>query len=191
MSNFDLNNSSQDTEAVKSNTRPWFKKKRFIIPIALVLVFGVAPALTSTSSNNSSETSNQSDIAPEATLPEDSSVAEDSTPEIVVDEPAVDDSSSSETASQAQARGMASDYLDTMSFSLKGLIKQLEFEGFSKADATYGANAVNADWNEQAAIAAGDYLDIMSFSRSGLIDQLVFDGYTPAQAKYGVSAAGL
>jgi hypothetical protein len=86
---------------------------------------------------------------------------------------------------------MASDYLDTMAFSLTGLIEQLEYEGFSKADATYGAKAIDADWNEQAALAAEAYLDTMAFSRSGLIEQLIFEGFTPAQAKYGVDAVGL
>ena len=33
----------------------------------------------------------------------------------------------------------AYEYLDYTSFSLAGLIDQLEFEGFSNAEATYGA----------------------------------------------------
>ena len=33
-------------------------------------------------------------------------------------------------------------YLDYMSFSKSGLIDQLEFEGFTPAQAEYGANAV-------------------------------------------------
>jgi len=95
------------------------------------------------------------------------------------------------TAGQANALSKAGDYLDYMAFSRKGLIEQLEFDGFSTADATYGAEHVEANWNEQAARKAKDYLDYMAFSRSGLIDQLEFDGFTAGQAEHGVDAAGL
>ena len=82
-------------------------------------------------------------------------------------------------------------YLDTAAFSRSGLIKQLEYEGYSTADATYAVDAVAPDWNEQAAKAAKDYLDTSGFSRSGLIQQLEYEGYTNAQAVYGVTQAGL
>lgn len=78
-----------------------------------------------------------------------------------------------------------------MDFSRTGLIEQLEFEGFSPEDATYGVDAQNADWMEQAARSAANYLEMMPFSRSGLIDQLLFEGFTQEQAEYGVSATGL
>lgn len=96
-----------------------------------------------------------------------------------------------ETAGQENARRSAEDYLDTSAFSRSGLVKQLEFEGYSTADATYGVDAVSPDWNEQAAKSAANYLDTSSFSRSGLIDQLKFEGFTPEQAAYGVSQTGL
>ena len=78
-----------------------------------------------------------------------------------------------------------------MAFSRSGLIEQLKFEGFSETDATYGVDALNADWNEQAAKKAADYLDMTAFSHSGLVEQLVFDGFTQEQAEYGVSTTGL
>ena len=78
-----------------------------------------------------------------------------------------------------------------MAFSRSGLITQLEFEGFTNQDATYGVDAVGANWNEQAAKKAAGYLDMMAFSRSGLITQLEFEGFTPAQAEYGVRTTGL
>jgi type IV secretory pathway VirB10-like protein len=96
-----------------------------------------------------------------------------------------------ETVSQRNARQTAADYLDYSSFSRSGLIEQLEFEGFTAGDATYGVDALNVDWNEQAAKTAADYLDYSSFSHSGLVDQLVFEGFTQAQAEYGVSTTGL
>ncbi len=78
-----------------------------------------------------------------------------------------------------------------MAFSRSGLIHQLEFESFTTEDATYGVDALAADWNEQAAKSAAGYLDVMAFSRSGLIHQLVFEGFTQDQAEYGVSTTGL
>jgi len=96
-----------------------------------------------------------------------------------------------ETVSQRNARQSATDYLDMTSFSRKGLIGQLEYEGFTQDDAAYGVDALNADWNEQAAKSAADYLNMTSFSRSGLIDQLVYEGFTRAQAEYGVGTTGL
>ena len=78
-----------------------------------------------------------------------------------------------ETVAQSNAKKSATSYLKYSSFSRTGLIDQLEFEGFSTADATYGVDAQNADWNVQAAKSAKSYLKYSSFSRIGLIDQLV------------------
>ena len=96
-----------------------------------------------------------------------------------------------DTVSQQQAVESAQSYLRYSSFSRSGLIDQLEYEGFSTADATYGVDAQNADWNAQAAGSAQDYLNYSSFSRSGLIDQLIYEGFTLQQATYGVNAVGL
>jgi len=81
--------------------------------------------------------------------------------------------------------------LNYSAFSRSGLINQLEYEGFSNADATFGADAVGADWNQQAALKAANYLDYSSFSRSGLVDQLLYEGFSPSEAEYGVSTTGL
>ena len=97
----------------------------------------------------------------------------------------------SESVAQSNAREMASDYLDYSSFSRQGLIEQLEFEGFSTADATYGADSTGADWYEQAALKAQEYLDYSAFSRDGLIEQLEFEGFSRDEAVYGVNAVGL
>lgn len=96
-----------------------------------------------------------------------------------------------ESVAQSNAREKAVAYLDYAAFSRQGLIDQLEYEGFSTDDATYGADAVGADWREQAARKAQEYLDYSAFSRSGLIDQLEFEGFTRAQAEYGADAVGL
>ncbi|MGF0115999.1 Ltp family lipoprotein [Promicromonospora sp. Marseille-Q5078] len=95
------------------------------------------------------------------------------------------------TAGQENAVGSAESYLAYTSFSKKGLIDQLKFEGFDAADAKFAVQHVDVDWSEQAAKKAQEYLDTSSFSRSGLIDQLKFEGFTTEQATHGVDAAGL
>lgn len=95
------------------------------------------------------------------------------------------------TASQEQAVGTAEDYLQTQSFSRKGLIEQLKFEGFSTKDATFGVDHLKVDWNDQAVGVAKGYLNGQHFSRAGLIEQLEYEGFTHKQAVYGVKGAGL
>ena len=102
-----------------------------------------------------------------------------------------DASGGGETASQANARESAASYLSFMAFSRTGLIDQLEYEGYSTADATYGVDAQGADWNQQAALKAEEYLDFMSFTRSELIDQLLYEGFSQSEATYGANTVGL
>ena len=83
----------------------------------------------------------------------------------------------------------AESYLSVMPFSYSGLVEQLEYEGYSHAEAAYAADNCGADWYAQAVKTAKQYLEIMSFSRSGLIDQLEYEGYTHDQAVYGVDRA--
>lgn len=94
------------------------------------------------------------------------------------------------TMGEKNALGKAKEYLDVIAFSYSGLIEQLEYNGFSKEEATYGADNCGADWNEQAAKKAAEYLNVMSFSKSGLIEQLEYNGFTHDQAVYGVEAVG-
>lgn len=101
------------------------------------------------------------------------------------------------TMGQKNALRSAEDYLGTMPFSRRGLIKQLSSsagDGYSVKDATFAAEHVKVNWNEQAAKAAKAYLDLMPFSRQGLIQQLessAGDGYTHRQAVFGAKKAGL
>lgn len=94
------------------------------------------------------------------------------------------------TFGEQNALKKAHSYLNSMAFSYTGLIKQLQFEGFSKSEATYGADNCGANWNEQAAKKAQSYINAMSFSKSGLIKQLEFEGFTKSQAQYGAKAVG-
>ncbi len=94
------------------------------------------------------------------------------------------------TLGESNALKSANQYLRAMAFSAKGLKKQLEYEGYTSAEAQYGVDNCGADWNAQAAKSASQYLRVMSFSRKSLLDQLLYEGFTYAQAEYGVSSVG-
>jgi hypothetical protein len=95
------------------------------------------------------------------------------------------------TRSEDNAIRSAEQYISLMAFSRSGLIEQLEYEGFSTAEATLAVDEITVNWNEQAWKSAEQYLSLMTFSRSGLIEQLEYEGFTKAQATYGVNKAGL
>jgi hypothetical protein len=99
--------------------------------------------------------------------------------------------SSGETLSQKNAVAKAKSYLEYTAFSKSGLVKQLEFEGFSNEDATYAVNKISVDWKEQAVLKGKSYLDYTSFSRIGLIDQLKYEGFTNEEAIHAVDQIGL
>lgn len=136
--------------------------------IVVVLVLGIIGGFSDTGST-STTVSKPSTAA-------SSSISRSSEPEL--------------TMGQRNALRAAANYLSAMAFSHDGLIKQLEYEGYSTEDATYAADHCGADWNEQAAKSAKNYLNAMSFSRLGLIQQLEYEGFTASQAEYGASANG-
>lgn len=94
------------------------------------------------------------------------------------------------TTGERNALKKAKSYLDTMPFSYVGLIEQLEYSGFTNSEATYGADNVGADWNNQALKKAKSYLDTMPFSYTGLIEQLEYNKFTHEQAVYGADKCG-
>jgi hypothetical protein len=166
-----------DSAAAKAKAkalRPWFQKKRFIIPIALVALMGISLASNSGSVQQGFEDGVNSSV----NSPESSDTIE-------TQEEAV-----TETIGQKNARESAESYLRFAAFSREGLIDQLEFEEYSTEDAEYAVDILDVDWKEQAAKSAENYLEFTAFSREGLIDQLLFEGFTQEEAEYGVTAVG-
>ena len=76
------------------------------------------------------------------------------------------------------ALNKAKSYLNSSAFSYTGLIEQLEYEGFSNSEATYGADNCGANWKDQALKKAKSYLTSSAFSESGLQEQLEYEGIT-------------
>ena len=95
------------------------------------------------------------------------------------------------SASKQNAAEKASSVLSATPYSYEGLIKYLENVGFTHDDAVYGADSVNADYNEQAYKKAQQILKYSAYSRSGLKKVLISAGFTDGQAEYGLDKVGL
>lgn len=93
------------------------------------------------------------------------------------------------TTGMKNALRSALDYLEYSAFSRNGLIKQLEYEGYSNDEAVYAVDNCGADWFEQAYKSALEYLDYSSFSKDGLMHQLEYEGFSAEEAQYGADAA--
>lgn len=205
---------SYATPSVVTSTdpeRPWFKKKRWwAAGAAALLVIAAAaggsdsgdptaqgdstpgassspdPKTTSKSPEPKKSASTKAEPAKESTKKPDAAKAQKKDDGIVKKSV----KKVAESLGQANAVSSAESYLEFSAFSRSGLIKQLEFEGYSKAEATYAVDKVDPDWNEQAAASAKAYLEMSAFSRASLIQQLEFEGFTSAQAAHGATAAG-
>lgn len=94
------------------------------------------------------------------------------------------------TMAQKNAVAKAQSYLKYAGFSRTGLIDQLQYEGFSPEDSTYGADNAGADWLAEAAEKAQSYMDTSAFSRDGLAEQLQYEGFTPEEVAAGLAAVG-
>lgn len=170
-------------------SRPWFKKKRWIISGAAVALIGVVAAA---GGGNEAEPTNEPSVAAASSEAGDNRAEpKASTPAVVAEpEPEL-------TVAQENAVRAAESYLDFTGFSRKGLIRQLSSDagdGYKKADATAAVESLTVDWKEQAVRSAKAYLEFTSFSRQGLIEQLssdAGDGYTVAEAKHAANKVGL
>jgi len=96
------------------------------------------------------------------------------------------------TRSEEQAVKSAESYIESGSFSKKGLVRQLssDIEGFSKKDAKFAVAYIDPDFDAEARQAAESYMDSGSFSKAALLRQLESDieGFTDAQAEQAVKA---
>lgn len=190
-----MSDNTPESQQTPDQALPWYKKKPVMITGGVLAFFFVVGLINGPSDTSSTPApSDNSSATDETAEPE---VTEEPTPEpevTVEPEPEVTEEPEPagpvETIGQSNAVDKANSYLDFSAFSRTGLIDQLEFEGFSTADATYAVDAITVDWNEQAAKKAESYLEFSSFSKSGLYDQLIFEGFTSSQANYGVKAVG-
>ena len=97
-------------------------------------------------------------------------------------------SSTNLTNAQKNAVRTAQSYLESSGFSRKGLIEQLDYDGYTIGDATTAIDSLDMNWLKQAKKTAKSYLQDSGFSRKGLIEQLDYDGYTISDATTAVDS---
>jgi hypothetical protein len=161
--------------------RPWYKKKRWWAAGLSLMIINIGAVGGGAGSDNAEPTASKNTLQ-----------------ELQSEKPAAQARPAAKqkpemTSVQENALKSAQRHLDMSGFSKARLIQQLSSsagDGFSKADASFAANHVGADWNKEAAESAQRYLDLQWFSKAALIQLLsssTGDQYTPAQARYAVS----
>jgi hypothetical protein len=162
--------------------RPWFKKKRFIIPAVLaglIVVSSIANA--GNRSTEQASTVVSTTTAPAASDVPASAPATPAAPAA----PAV-------PAEFKSALNKAQSYSDTMQMSKAGLYDQLTSqagEQFTAAAGQYAVDNVKADWNANALGKAKSYQQTMSMSPAAIRDQLISQAgekFTAAEADYAI-----
>lgn len=167
-------------------------KKPPIGCLAVIVLFLLIGAFSSSGGDDIPETTgpNESISQSQPTESNDTSVESTTTPIATTDPVVTTTPADTATMGEKNALKHAISYLNFSAFSYSGLIEQLEYEGYSTEEATYGADNCGADWMEQALRHAKSYLDFSAFSYSGLIDQLEYEGYSTEEATYGVDHCG-
>ena len=95
------------------------------------------------------------------------------------------------TENQQKALDKANEYVDTLPLSHDGLLKQLEYDGYTTDVATYAADNCSVNWNKEAKEMAEQYMDSTTYTYKEMVQQLEAEGFTKKQAKFGAKAVGL
>jgi len=180
--------------AGEGRKKPLWKKKRFIIPAAIVAFFLIVGACSGGSRQQSGSPASPAPTSTEAPTPAPAS-------EPAAAPPAPAPPATTEpggTAAQLQALAAAKGYLASgIGFSQASLTGQLTSSygnQFAQADAEWAVAHSGADWNEQALKAAKGYLTSgIGFSQASLTAQLTSTSgnqFTQEQAEYAVANSG-
>lgn len=163
-------------KAYRKATRPWFKKKRFLLPLIIVgimIISSIANAGKNEPSTAVAPSADASAAAPAAPAP-----AEAAAPAVPTE--------------YKSALKKAESYSETMHMSKAGIYKQLTSEygeKFSPKAAQYAVDNLKADYKANALAKAKSYQETMSMSPEGIRQQLTSEHgekFTPAEADYAV-----
>ena len=94
------------------------------------------------------------------------------------------------TLEERNAYKKAQSYLSHLAYSESGLLKQLDYEGFTPEQARFGVDHSDADWFAEAAEKAASYMEHLAYSRDGLYRQLEYEGFTPDQIEFALADVG-
>lgn len=126
----------------------------------------------------------------ETTVQETTPAPTTTTPAPTTTTPDPTTTTSSFSMEQLNAIDKANSYLGVSAFSRKGLIEQLEYEGFSNDAAVFAVDHIDVNWRDQAKIKAKQYLETSAFSRTGLIEQLEYEGFSSDDSTYATDQSG-
>lgn len=166
---------AQATKAEVKANRPWFKKKRFIIPIAIVLLIIIIPKGGNSKEAAVKETTEVA-VVEESAAPVETQAPK--APEVPVE--------------YKNALAKAKSYSDLMHMSKAGIYDQLvsEYgEKFSPEAAQYAIDNLQVDWNANALEKAKSYQETMQMSPEAIRDQLISEygeKFTPEEADYAI-----
>lgn len=169
---------AQVAKAEAKANRPWFKKKRFIIPIAIVALLVIVNVAKGGDSNDTAATTEVSEVEV---------VAEET---VAAEEPA--EKAPEVPVEYKNALAKAKSYSDLMHMSKAGIYDQLvsEYgEKFTPEAAQYAIDNVQADWNANALAKAKSYQETMQMSPEAIRDQLISEygeKFTPEEADYAI-----
>lgn len=172
-------------KAYRKATRPWFKKKRFLLPLIIVgimIISSIANAGKDEPSTAVAPSADASAAAPAAPAPAEAAApaapAEAAAPAVPTE--------------YKSALKKAESYSETMHMSKAGIYKQLTSEygeKFSPKAAQYAVDNLKADYKANALAKAKSYQETMSMSPEGIRQQLTSEHgekFTPAEADYAV-----
>lgn len=185
--------------AGEGRKKPLWKKKRFIIPAAIVAFFIIVGACSGGSRQQSGSPASPAPTSTQAPTPAPASEPAVAPPAPAPPAPAPPATTESGgTAAQLQALAAAKGYLASgIGFSQASLTGQLTSSygnQFAQADAEWAAAHSGADWNDQALRAAKGYLTSgIGFSEASLTAQLTSasgNQFTQEQAEYAIANSG-
>ena len=185
----DLKDAKGQVKAIKAHQRPFYKKKRYIIPSALLAVVIISQVTNSGSAPTSKTVAAPvSSSLPVATQPPAPTVDPaqqkanaDAEAKVVADQATADKAAADKAAADKAAAGKAA---AGKAAADKAAADKAVADQAASAAAEKAAAGTVAQQN--AVKKAADYLAYSSFSRTGLINQLKFEGFTTADATWGV-----
>ncbi|GAB3267655.1 Ltp family lipoprotein [Arthrobacter pigmenti] len=175
--------------------RPWFKKKRAIIPAGILALFIISGIASCGNEDPEPVGSDQTSEVEATTSAGDTSAADEAKASAKAEEEA-DKKAEAEAKAKEEAEAKAAEEAEAAAKAEAEAKAAEEAEAAAKAEAeakaaeeaeAAKAKAEAGTVSQQNALrAAENYLDFTAFSRTGLIDQLVFEEYSAEDATWAV-----
>ncbi|MDP9885488.1 hypothetical protein J2W21_003011 [Sinomonas atrocyanea] len=185
-----------DEARVRKATRPFWKKKRFIIPAAIVALFVVAGIAGGGNKTETPAAVRSATAAPGVTTADASSPSPTPVPVKTTQAPPPAPPKPAVPAEYIAALASAESYSENMHMSKARIYDQLTSqygEKFSAKAGQYAVDNLKADYKANALETAKTYQQQMNMSPARIYDQLTSaygEKFTAAEAQYAVDNLG-